>query len=69
MMLIDEATELDKEQFLKEISLMKKISESSNPHVINLVGASTLDEPMLLLTEFMQYGDLLGYLKACRDEV
>ena len=48
---------------------MKRISEFSNPHVINLVGASTTDEKMLLLTEFMIHGDLLTFLKSCRDEV
>ncbi len=63
------ATEFDREQFLKEIDLMKTISESSNPHVINMVGSSTLTDPLLLIIEYMQYGDLLNYLKSCRDGV
>ena len=65
----EDATEFDREQFLKEIDLMKTISESSNPHVINMVGSSTLTDPLLLLLEYMQYGDLLSYLKSCRNGV
>ena len=52
-----------------EIELMKRISECSNPHIINMIGAVTTMEPMLLVIEFMKYGDLQSYLKACRKGV
>ena len=48
---------------------MKRISECSNPHIINMIGAVTTMEPMLLVIEFMKYGDLQSYLKACRKGV
>ena len=66
---LEDATDIDKDQFLKEIELMKRISECSNPHIINMIGAVTTMEPMLLVIEFMKYGDLQSYLKACRKEV
>ena len=48
---------------------MKRISECSNPRIINMIGAVTTMEPMLLVIEFMKYGDLQSYLKTCRKEV
>ena len=48
---------------------MKKIAEGNNPHVVNMIGAVTLQEPMLLMLEFMNYGDLLNYLRACKKQV
>ena len=48
---------------------MKKIAEGNNPHVVNMIGAVTLQEPMLLVLEFMKYGDLLNYLRACKKQV
>lgn len=59
----------EKDAFLKEIELMKKIAEGNNPHVVNMIGAVTLQEPMLLMLEFMNYGDLLNYLRACKKQV
>lgn len=66
---LEDATEDDMKEFLKEIELMKTISEFSSPHVVNMVGASTVNKPLLLITEFMRYGDLFNYLKSCREEV
>ena len=63
------ASSCEKNDFLKEIELMKKISRNNNPHIVNMLGAVTLQEPMMLVTEFVVYGDLLSYLKACRKKV
>ena len=63
------ASRCEKNDFLKEIELMKKISRNNNPHIVNMLGAVTLQEPMTLVTEFVVYGDLLSYLKACRKKV
>ena len=48
---------------------MKKIAKGNNPHVVNMIGAVTLQEPMCVVTEFLEHGDLLSYLKALRKKV
>ena len=45
---------------------MKKIAQGNNPHVVNMIGCVTLQEPLCLLTEFIKYGDLLSYLRSSR---
>ena len=65
----ENASNQDRNDFLKEIELMKKIAEGSNPHVVNMIGAVTLQEPMCVVTEFVEYGDLLSYLRAYRKKV
>ena len=52
--------------FLKEISTMKKISLGRCPHVVNMVGCCTLQEPLALVLEYASYGDLLEYLRTMR---
>lgn len=60
---------MEKNDFLKEIELMKKIAENYNNNVVNLLGAVTIKEPMLLVIEFVEYGDLLSYLRYCHKRV
>lgn len=66
---IASASRSEKNDFLKEIELMKKISQGRNPRVVNMIGAVTIQEPMVLVTEFVMHGDLLTYLRACRKKV
>ena len=63
------ATNTEKNDFLKEIELMKKIAENYNNNVVNLLGAVTIKEPMLLVIEFVEHGDLLSYLRYCKKRV
>jgi len=49
--------------------MMKKVSEGQNPHVVAMLGCVTTQEPLCLLTEFVQYGDLLSYLRSSRTIV
>ena len=63
------ATGNEKTDFLKEIDLMKIISEGNSPHVVNMVGCVTAQEPLCLITEFMKHGDLLTYLRTNRKQV
>ena len=49
--------------------MMKKIAEGYNPHIVNMVGCVTLQEPLCLVTEFVPYGDLLSYLNYQRRKV
>ena len=48
---------------------MKVIANGNNPHVVNMIGAVTRQEPMCVVTEFLAHGDLLSYLKAARKNV
>lgn len=55
--------------FLQEIDTMKTVSKGNNPHVVNLVGCVTIQEPLCLITEFVKHGDLLSYLQSIRKMV
>ena len=63
------STGKEKSDFLAEIDMMKKIAEGYNPHIVNMVGCVTLQEPLCLITEFVPYGDLLSYLNYQRRKV
>ena len=68
----ENATSLEKSNFLKEIEMMKKVSGGDNElsmFVVNMVGCVTIREPMILLLEFMKHGNLLDYLRAMRNKV
>jgi len=46
--------------------MMKKVSGSDNElskFVVNMVGCVTSKEPMMLILEYMKYGNLLDYLR------
>ena len=49
--------------------MMKKVAEGKNPHVVSLLGCVTIKEPLMLITEFVKYGDLLSYLRTNRRMV
>ncbi len=59
----------EKADFLSEIDMMKKIAEGNNPHIVNMVGCVTIQEPLCLITEFIPHGDLLSFLRANRKKV
>ena len=48
---------------------MKKITMGGCPHVVNMVGCSTLQEPIALVIEYISHGDLLTYLRTIRKIV
>ena len=56
----------ERQDFLSEIEMMKKIAEGQNTHVVGLLGCVTIQEPLCLITEFIKYGDLLSYLRTNR---
>lgn len=65
----ESANSFEKSSFLKEIEMMKKVSGSDNDlskFVVNMIGCVTTKEPMLLILEFMRYGNLLDYMRAIR---
>ena len=49
--------------------MMKKVSGGDNDlskFVVNMIGCVTSKEPMLLILEFMRYGNLLDYMRSMR---
>ncbi|XP_015751955.1 PREDICTED: fibroblast growth factor receptor 2-like isoform X3 [Acropora digitifera] len=58
------ARESDKRDLKSELELMKTLKP--HPHVIKLLGCVTESEPLLVLIEYVPYGDLLGYLRKSR---
>jgi epidermal growth factor receptor len=51
----------DEQEFFAEMNLMKEIGKHKN--VVSLVGVVTIDQPLLLVVEFAEYGDLKNYLR------
>ncbi|PFX24021.1 Proto-oncogene tyrosine-protein kinase receptor Ret [Stylophora pistillata] len=58
------AAESDKRDLMKELETMKQLKP--HPHVIKLLGCVTESEPLLVLIEYVPFGDLLGYLRKSR---
>ncbi|XP_068734061.1 fibroblast growth factor receptor 2-like [Montipora capricornis] len=57
------ATETNKEDLLAEYELMKQLQ---HPNIIRLMGGVTLSDPIMVMFEYIPYGDLLGFLKRSR---
>ncbi|XP_066024208.1 deleted in malignant brain tumors 1 protein isoform X2 [Pocillopora verrucosa] len=53
-----------KRELMKELETMKKLKK--HPHVIKLLGCVTESEELLILIEYVPFGDLLGYLRKSR---
>ncbi|XP_066024489.1 fibroblast growth factor receptor 2-like isoform X2 [Pocillopora verrucosa] len=63
-MLKSNAAESDKRDLMAELDTMKQLKP--HPHVIKLLGCVTESEPLLVLIEYVPFGDLLGYLRKSR---
>ncbi|CAH3161296.1 unnamed protein product, partial [Pocillopora meandrina] len=64
-MLKGNATDTERKDLLSELEVMKKLKP--HPHVIRLLGCVTESDPLLVLIEYVPYGDLLGYLRKSRQ--
>ncbi|CAH3164508.1 unnamed protein product, partial [Pocillopora meandrina] len=58
------AAESDKRDLMNELDTMKQLKP--HPHVIKLLGCVTESEQLLVLIEYVPFGDLLGYLRKSR---
>ncbi|CAH3158927.1 unnamed protein product [Pocillopora meandrina] len=63
-MLKTNAVESDKRDLMKELDTMKQLKP--HPYVIKLLGCVTKSEQLLVLIEYVPFGDLLGYLRKSR---
>ncbi|PFX14301.1 Tyrosine kinase receptor Cad96Ca [Stylophora pistillata] len=63
-MLKSNAAESQKRALVKELETMKNLQP--HPHVIKLLGCVTESDELLVLIEYVPFGDLLGYLRKSR---
>ncbi|XP_065677588.1 uncharacterized protein LOC124818277 isoform X2 [Hydra vulgaris] len=63
----DSANQLELNDFIEEIKLMKEIGYHKN--IINIIGCSTIRKSLSLIVEFMQEGDLLHFLRNKRTKL
>ena len=63
------ATSESKALFLEEIELMKKVSTTSNNHIVQLIGYILLEEPMAMVMEYVPFGDLHSNLIKWKEQV
>ncbi|XP_071819474.1 uncharacterized protein [Apostichopus japonicus] len=54
------------EDLLDEMKLLSSLGEHRN--IMSLVACCSRKEPYYLITEYMQFGDLLNFLRKCREE-
>ncbi|XP_078374593.1 proto-oncogene tyrosine-protein kinase receptor Ret-like isoform X2 [Oculina patagonica] len=54
----------DTQDMLSELDVMKPLHP--HPHVVRLIGCCTKKDPLLIVLEYLPYGDLLGYLRKSR---
>lgn len=66
-MLHESSDERNREDFLKEIQMMKDIGYHRN--IVSILGCCTLQEPYCLVVEHVPHGDLLTYLCKIRQAV
>ncbi|XP_054283321.1 fibroblast growth factor receptor-like [Macrosteles quadrilineatus] len=60
------ATVDEVEEFLQEISMMKKVGH--HPNIVTMVGCCTLTHPYCMIMEYVPCGDLLAYLRQLRSQ-
>ncbi|XP_067057024.1 fibroblast growth factor receptor 3-like isoform X1 [Acropora muricata] len=63
-MLKENAQDTERKDLFSELEVMKKLKP--HPHVIKLLGCVTITDPVLVIIEYVPYGDLLGYLRKSR---
>ena len=69
IILADTATCESKALFLEEIELMKKVSTTSNKHIVQLIGCILLEQPMAMVMEYVPFGDLHSNLIKWKEQV
>ena len=66
-LLLDDPSEVQREEFLFEIAMMKLLGAHQN--IVSLVGCCTLQEHKFLVIEYVPFGDLLQWLRRKRSTV
>ena len=64
----DNSSAEEKQLFIDEINVMKRVSDDNNPHVLKMLGCVTATNPMMLVLQFVPQGNLKNYLRAMKTE-
>ncbi|XP_073254840.1 tyrosine kinase receptor Cad96Ca-like [Porites lutea] len=59
-------SEVEKKSLAQEIELGKSLDGNKHPNIVNFLGCVSTSAPMMLILEYVPYGDLLGYLRKSR---
>ena len=63
----DNSTADESRLFMDEIRVMKRVSDSTNPHVLQMIGCVTNTLPPMILLEFVQHGNLKDHLRTLKE--
>ena len=66
IIIADNSSVEEKEMFMDEINVMKRVSDGNNPHVLKMLGCVTATHPMMLVLQFVPHGNLQNYLRAMK---
>ena len=64
---LENATEEDKRQIVREIELMKEVGTHRN--IVSMLGYWIQSQPIMLIMEYVPNGDLLQWLRNKRQQV
>ncbi|XP_033126036.1 fibroblast growth factor receptor 2-like [Anneissia japonica] len=65
-MLKENSTEVDRQDLLKELRVMKLLEV--HPNIVVLLGCCTEKEPLYVIMDYLPNGNLLGHLRASRQK-
>ncbi|XP_068187204.1 macrophage colony-stimulating factor 1 receptor 2 isoform X2 [Antennarius striatus] len=65
-MLKPRALSEEREALMSELKILSHLGYHDN--IVNLLGACTQGGPMLMITEYCSYGDLLNFLRTCAQD-
>jgi serine/threonine protein kinase len=64
----DDIPSHERQIFLKEIELMKKVSTTGNNHIVQLIGCILSKAPMAMIMEYSPFGDLHSNLLMWKEQ-
>ena len=65
----DNSTAEETRLFMDEIRVMKRVSDSESPHILQMIGCVTNTLPPIILLEFVPHGNLKDYLRKLKAAV
>ncbi|PVD31665.1 hypothetical protein C0Q70_07083 [Pomacea canaliculata] len=69
-MLKDSASRTEQMDFIQELEVMKQVKKmGSHINIVNFLGCSTRNGPLLLIVEYAKNGNLRDFLETCRDGI
>ncbi|CAH3106807.1 unnamed protein product [Porites lobata] len=63
---VGNCSDVEKKSLAQEIELGKSLDGNKHPNIVNFLGCVSTSAPMMLILEYVPYGDLLGYLRKSR---